>query len=72
MCLSVYIIHVYNLSGFRVTHELILTNTSEVPMTFDLHVPLEEKEKRTGSQEIIIKPQNGILPPNIQQGIKVI
>ena len=59
------------ISGFPVTHEVILTNTSEVPMTFDLRVPLEEKEKRTSSQEIIIKPQNGILPPNIQQGIKV-
>lgn len=59
----------YQLSylGFSVTHEVSLTNTSEVPMTYNIHVPGDEGKKH----EFVIQPRKGTLPPNMQNNIKV-
>lgn len=62
-------------TGFPVTREVILTNLSEVVMTYSLKVPLDERRSissnRGGNQEFLISPQADALPPGIPQAIKV-
>ena len=65
-------------SGFPRSSEVVLTNTSEVPMTFRLWVPGERKEQEVEGQrqhhkhEFTIHPHSGTLPPNIHRNIKVL
>ena len=64
--------------GFPHSSEVVLTNTSEVPMTFRLWVPGEGKEKQGEEQrkphkhEFTIHPHSGTLPPNMHKKIKVL
>lgn len=57
------------------TREIVLTNMSEVVMTFGLRVPLEDKRttstRKEGNQEFSIQPRADTLPPGIPQTIKV-
>lgn len=62
-------------AGFQVSREVMLTNTSEVPMTFHLRVPLAQgdgkEEDGDGRTEFKIQPNKGSLPPDMQQLVKV-
>ena len=59
-------------ADFLSTYEVVLTNTSEIPMTYQLKVPRsKEKEECEGEREFNIKPKSGVLPPNCNQAIQV-
>ena len=68
-------------SGFLVTREITLSNTSEIPMTFHLKVPNNYVPPATPStpstpsgsrnKEFEIVPQTGTLPPNFHEVIHV-
>ena len=54
--------------------EVSLSNTSEVPMTYQLRVPgdgMAFGKDGHRVREFIIKPSSGVLPPNYMQPIKV-
>ena len=55
--------------GFQTTKEVVLTNTSEIPMTFTLHVPGSGDPSDPVEFEIL--PESGTLPPNFHQVIQV-
>ncbi len=64
--------------GFTVSREVILSNTSEIPMTFHLRVPdscsfsgNESFSSFPNCNEFTIVPQTGTIPPNYQQVIQV-
>lgn len=59
--------------GFVASKEITLSNTSEIPMTFDLRVPdgSATDTSSNNDKEFTIVPQHGTLPPNFQQVIKV-
>ena len=54
--------------GFLSSHEVTLTNTSEVLMTYHLRVPEDSSSK---GKEFDIHPHSGTLPPNFHQTIRV-
>lgn len=66
------------LPGFLASHEVVLTNTSEIPMTYRLRVSgtegeedgREEEEEGEG-REFEVKPRGGVLPPNYHENIQV-
>ena len=52
----------------------MLTNTSEIPMTYRLRVPSNEADDEVEQEESVefeVDPKSGVLPPNFQQCIKV-
>ena len=61
-------------AGFPHVSEVVLTNTSEVLMTFRLRVPGEERSKQSdhSKKEFTIQPHSGTLPPSMQRSIKVL
>lgn len=73
-----YNVHVCVTSlGFLVCREVTLTNTSEIPMTYQLRVsqPSSDQgpviEDPTEASEFQIVPSSGTLPPNFHQVIQV-
>lgn len=57
-------------AGFLSRREVLLTNTSEIPMTYRLRVSGSEAEEIEGG-EFEVKPKSGVLPPNYNQTIQV-
>jgi hydrocephalus-inducing protein len=51
--------------GFPVSHDVIFKNTSEVSMTYRLHIPTDD------DNEFTIQPNEGELPPSVQKIVKV-
>lgn len=64
------------LPGFLASREVVLTNTSEIPMTYRLRVcgdedGKEEEEEEGEGREFEVKPSSGVLPPNYHENIQV-
>lgn len=70
--------------GFASSKEIMLHNTSEIPMRYTLRVPGDRRASRPGSnssqetpptlggvQEFVIRPRKGMVPPNCSQVVQL-
>ena len=64
-------------AGFLSSREVVLTNTSDIPMTYHLRVSSSEAEgqgegeKVDEGTEFDVEPKHGVLPANYRQSIRV-
>jgi len=85
-CLPVHVtVHaVLWCTGFASSREVLLHNTSEIPMRYTLRVPGDKRPSPPGSsssqetvptkggvQEFVIRPRKGMVPPNCSQVVQL-
>ena len=64
-------------TGFLSSREIVLTNTSDIPMTYHLRVSSDEAEVPTEGEQVEegtefdVEPKRGVLPANYHQSIRV-
>ena len=71
-------------AGFASSKEVLLHNTSEIPMRYTLRVPGDKRPSPPGSsssqetlptvggvQEFVIRPRKGMVPPNCSQVVQL-
>lgn len=64
-------------TGFLSSREIVLTNTSDIPMTYHLRVSSDEAEAPTEGEQVEegtefdMEPKRGVLPANYHQSIRV-
>jgi len=56
---------------FSQTRQFTITNTSDVAMAYNLHVPQDGRASESRRREFVITPARGVIPPHGQQPVAV-